>query len=66
MSNAALDLREMVVFLAATGVVLPFMHRLRISPIIGFVGIGLLLSFVHARRKKRKPRPLRPALPSRF
>jgi len=43
MTNAALDLREMVVFLAATGVVLPFMHRLRISPIIGFVGIGLLL-----------------------
>ncbi|PKR90426.1 potassium transporter [Pleomorphomonas diazotrophica] len=43
MTNAALDLREMVVFLAAAGVVLPFMHRLRISPIIGFVGIGLLL-----------------------
>ncbi|MCM5552361.1 cation:proton antiporter [Pleomorphomonas sp. NRK KF1] len=43
MTNAALDLREMVVFLAATGVVLPFMHRLRISPVIGFVGIGLLL-----------------------
>ena len=46
MTNAALDLREMVVFLAATGVVLPFMHRLRISPIIGFVGIGLLLGVV--------------------
>lgn len=43
MTNAALDLREMVVFLAAAGVVLPFMHRIRISPIIGFVGMGLLL-----------------------
>lgn len=43
MTDAALDLRETVVFLAAAGIVLPFMHRLRISPIIGFLGIGLLL-----------------------
>lgn len=42
-TDAALDLREAVVFLAAAGVVLPLMHRVRISPIIGFLGIGLLL-----------------------
>lgn len=42
-ADVALDLRETVVFLAAAGIVLPFMHRLRISPIIGFLGIGLLL-----------------------
>ncbi|WP_026791335.1 cation:proton antiporter [Pleomorphomonas oryzae] len=42
-AEAALDLRETVVFLAAAGIVLPFIHRLRISPIIGFLGIGMLL-----------------------
>ncbi|MBS1165018.1 MAG: hypothetical protein H6R00_1043 [Proteobacteria bacterium] len=42
-AEAALDLRETVVFLAAAGIVLPFIHRMRISPIIGFLGIGMLL-----------------------
>lgn len=42
-SGIALDLREAVIFLTAAGVVLPLMHKVRISPIIGFLGIGLLL-----------------------
>lgn len=42
-SGIALDLREAVIFLTAAGVVLPLMHKVRISPIIGFLGVGLLL-----------------------
>lgn len=42
-SGIALDLREAVIFLTAAGFVLPLMHKVRISPIIGFLGVGLLL-----------------------
>lgn len=39
----ALDLREVIVFLAAAGVVVPLMHRLRISPVLGFLIAGLFI-----------------------
>ncbi len=38
-----LNLREVVVFLVAAGVVVPLAHRLRISPILGFLVIGLAI-----------------------
>lgn len=38
-----LDLREAVVFLGAVGLVVPVMHRLRLSPILGFLAVGLVL-----------------------
>jgi monovalent cation:proton antiporter-2 (CPA2) family protein len=38
-----LNLREVVVFLVAAGVVVPLAHRLRISPILGFLTIGLAI-----------------------
>lgn len=36
-------LREVVVFLAAAGVVVPVFHRLRISPVLGFLVVGLAI-----------------------
>ena len=39
----ALNLREVMVFLAAAGVVVPLGHRLRISPVFGFLVIGLVI-----------------------
>ncbi len=38
-----LFLRELVVFLAAAGVVIPLGQRLRVSPVLGFLLIGLAL-----------------------
>jgi K+:H+ antiporter len=36
-------LREIVVFLAAAGIVVPFFSRLRMSPVFGFLAIGAVL-----------------------
>ena len=36
-------LREVVTFLIAAGVVVPLFHRLRVSPVLGFLGAGAVL-----------------------
>ena len=36
-------LQELMFFLATAGVVVPLFHRLRISPVLGFLGAGALL-----------------------
>ena len=35
--------KELIVFLTTAGVVVPLFHRLRISPVLGFLGAGALL-----------------------
>ena len=35
--------RELVVFLAAAGIVVPVFHRLRVSPVLGFLLAGLAI-----------------------
>lgn len=35
--------RELIVFLAAAGIVVPVFHRLRLSPVLGFLAVGLLI-----------------------
>ncbi len=37
------DYKELILFLATAGVVVPLFHRLRISPVLGFLGAGALL-----------------------
>ncbi|WP_181707773.1 cation:proton antiporter [Chthonobacter rhizosphaerae] len=39
----SLDLRELIVFLAAAGLVVPIAQRFRVSPVLGFLLIGLLI-----------------------
>jgi CPA2 family monovalent cation:H+ antiporter-2 len=39
----ALNLREVIVFLVAAGVVVPLVSRLRISPVFGFLVVGLVI-----------------------
>ena len=39
----ALSLREVIVFLVAAGVVVPLIHRLRVSPVLGFLVVGLVI-----------------------
>lgn len=36
-------LREIVVFLIATGVVVPIMHRLKVSPVLGYLIVGAVI-----------------------
>lgn len=36
-------LREVLVFLAAAGLVLPLVHRLRVNPVLGYLAVGGLL-----------------------
>lgn len=43
MHTDALNLREVVVFLITAGFVVPVLHRLRISPVLGFLGAGLVI-----------------------
>lgn len=43
MHMETLNLREVVVFLVAAGVVVPLMNRLRISPVLGFLVVGLVI-----------------------
>jgi K+:H+ antiporter len=35
--------KEIVIFLTTAGVVVPLFHRLRVSPVLGFLGVGALL-----------------------
>lgn len=35
--------REVVIFLVAAGLVVPLMHRLRVSPVLGYLAIGFLI-----------------------
>ena len=42
MEMRALDLRELIVFLVATGIVVPLGLRLKISPVLVFLFVGLL------------------------
>ena len=43
MHTDALDLREVVIFLFAAGIVVPLVRRLSISPVFGFLVIGLVI-----------------------
>ena len=43
MHTEALDLREVVIFLVVAGLVVPIGQRLRISPTLGFLAIGLII-----------------------
>lgn len=36
-------LREVIIFLAAAGLIVPLIHRLRLSPVLGFLAVGLLI-----------------------
>jgi len=38
-----LNLREVMIFLGSAGLVVPLMHRLRISPVLGFLIVGLII-----------------------
>lgn len=44
MSVTTEELREAVVFLGAAGLVVPAIHRLRVSPALGFLVVGLIVS----------------------
>jgi len=43
MHVAELDLHAVVVFLAAAGIVVPLIQRLRVSPVLGFLAVGLVI-----------------------
>lgn len=43
MNTEALNLREVVVFLVAAGLVVPVLHRFKVSPVLGFLGAGLVI-----------------------
>ncbi len=43
MHAEALNLREVMVFLVAAGIVVPLGHRLKISPVFGFLLVGLVI-----------------------
>lgn len=43
MHGEALNLREVIVFLFAAGIVVPLVGRLRISPVFGFLAVGLVI-----------------------
>jgi len=43
MHGDALNLREVIVFLVAAGVVVPLVRRIRISPVFGFLAVGLAI-----------------------
>lgn len=43
MHGEHLNLQVVVVFLAAAGLVVPLMQRLRINPVLGFLAVGLLI-----------------------
>jgi CPA2 family monovalent cation:H+ antiporter-2 len=42
-SPEAITYKELILFLATAGVVVPLFHRLRLSPVLGFLGAGALL-----------------------
>ena len=39
--------KEAILFLVTAGIVVPLFHRLRISPVLGFIGAGALLGPVY-------------------
>ena len=39
----ALNIREVMVFLVAAGVVIPLFRRLRVNPVLGFLAVGLVI-----------------------
>jgi len=43
MQPEPLNLREVIVFLAAAGVVVPLVHRLKVGPVLGFLVVGLVI-----------------------
>ena len=43
MDVETLELREVIVFLVAAGIVVPLVHRLRISPVLGFLVVGIVI-----------------------
>ncbi|MGD9543489.1 MAG: cation:proton antiporter [Methylocystis sp.] len=43
MSFATHEIREAVVFLGAAGLIVPAIHRLRISPTLGFLAVGVIV-----------------------
>jgi CPA2 family monovalent cation:H+ antiporter-2 len=43
MAETGLQLREIVVVLVAAGLVVPLMHRLKVSPVLGFLLVGLVI-----------------------
>ncbi len=43
MQAETLDLREVMVFLFAAGIIVPLVRRLRVSPVLGFLVIGLVI-----------------------
>lgn len=43
MHVASLNLQDVMIFLFAAGIVVPLAHRLRISPVLGFLAVGLLI-----------------------
>jgi CPA2 family monovalent cation:H+ antiporter-2 len=43
MHHDTLDLREVIVFLFAAGIVVPLVGRMRISPVFGFLVVGLVI-----------------------
>lgn len=43
MAESGLELREVVVVLTAAGLVVPLMHRLKISPVLGFLLVGMVI-----------------------
>lgn len=43
MYDESLNLREVMVFLFAAGIVVPLVHRLKISPVFGFLIVGLVI-----------------------
>ncbi len=43
MNNEHLNLHEVIIFLAAAGLVVPLMQRLKINPVLGFLMVGLAI-----------------------
>jgi CPA2 family monovalent cation:H+ antiporter-2 len=43
MQAETLNLREVMVFLVAAGVIVPLVRRLRVSPVLGFLVVGLVI-----------------------
>lgn len=43
MAESSLELREVIVLLGAAGVVVPLFHRLKISPVLGFLLVGVTI-----------------------
>jgi voltage-gated potassium channel Kch len=49
MYAGTLDLHEVIVFLAAAGIVVPLIHRLGVGPVLGFLAVGLVIGHGLAR-----------------